>query len=289
MTFVNASVPLNSAADALPLRLRRLQPPRGEQRRLLPPRARRAQLAADLSARLPAGDRAARSSTRPAPRASAASCNKWNYDASGEYGHNSFAFTIGDTLNVSLGPTMPPNKTHVRRRHAGAEPVRRQRRREPRRSASAASPDRSTSPSAPSIAARTTRSTPGEPDSYRRRRRAESVRRARRRSARRCFPASVRRTRSTQSRNSVAGYVDVEGDVLNWLRLGVAGRAEHYSDFGNTRGRQAHRARAARPALRRARLASAPASARRRSGSRSSRRPRPTSSTSGRGWCRSSR
>ena len=37
--------------------------------------------------------------------------NKWTYDASGEYGHNSFAFSIGDTLNVSLGPSMPPNKT----------------------------------------------------------------------------------------------------------------------------------------------------------------------------------
>jgi iron complex outermembrane receptor protein len=37
--------------------------------------------------------------------------NGWNYDVSGEYGHNSFAFTIGDTLNVSLGPILPPNKT----------------------------------------------------------------------------------------------------------------------------------------------------------------------------------
>ena len=35
----------------------------------------------------------------------------WNYDGSGQYGHNSFAFTIGDTLNVSLGPTLPPNQT----------------------------------------------------------------------------------------------------------------------------------------------------------------------------------
>jgi iron complex outermembrane recepter protein len=32
----------------------------------------------------------------------------------------------------------------------------------------------------------------------------------------------------------VAGYVDVEGNVIGWLRLGVAGRAEHYSDFGST-------------------------------------------------------
>ena len=37
--------------------------------------------------------------------------NKWVWDASGQYGHNSFAFTIGNTLNVSLGPTIPPNQT----------------------------------------------------------------------------------------------------------------------------------------------------------------------------------
>ena len=30
------------------------------------------------------------------------------------------------------------------------------------------------------------------------------------------------------------GYVDVEGDALRWLRIGLAGRAEHYSDFGGT-------------------------------------------------------
>jgi iron complex outermembrane receptor protein len=32
----------------------------------------------------------------------------------------------------------------------------------------------------------------------------------------------------------VAGYADVEGDVIDWLRLGVAGRTERYSDFGST-------------------------------------------------------
>src|SRR5262249_6376371 len=36
---------------------------------------------------------------------------KWNYDVSGEYGHNSFNFRVGDSLNVSLGPTLPPNQT----------------------------------------------------------------------------------------------------------------------------------------------------------------------------------
>src|SRR6188768_611080 len=29
---------------------------------------------------------------------------RWSYDISGEYGHNGFAFSIGDSLNVSLGP-----------------------------------------------------------------------------------------------------------------------------------------------------------------------------------------
>src|SRR3954467_7268388 len=35
----------------------------------------------------------------------------WSLDASGEDGRNPFDFTIGNTLNVSLGPTLPPNKT----------------------------------------------------------------------------------------------------------------------------------------------------------------------------------
>jgi iron complex outermembrane receptor protein len=36
------------------------------------------------------------------------------------------------------------------------------------------------------------------------------------------------------SRYSGAAYVDVEGDVRTWLRLGAAGRTERYSDFGGT-------------------------------------------------------
>ena len=35
---------------------------------------------------------------------------KWTYDVSGRCGRNSFAFTIGDSLNVSLGSATPPNK-----------------------------------------------------------------------------------------------------------------------------------------------------------------------------------
>ena len=56
MTFLNASLPLNRPRNPRALRVRRLQPPEREQRRLLPPRPRRAQLAADLPSRVPAGD-----------------------------------------------------------------------------------------------------------------------------------------------------------------------------------------------------------------------------------------
>ena len=41
---------------------------------------------------------------------------RWTYDVSGQYGRNSFAFTVGDSLNVSLGPSS--TKSDVRRRNA---------------------------------------------------------------------------------------------------------------------------------------------------------------------------
>src|SRR4029077_11523630 len=36
------------------------------------------------------------------------------------------------------------------------------------------------------------------------------------------------------SRNSKAVYVDTEGDVVSQFRIGLAGRYENFSDFGNT-------------------------------------------------------
>ena len=179
--------------------------------------------------------------------------SKWTYDASGEYGHNSFAFTIGDTLNVSLGPTMPPNKTAVRRRHARAQSVRRQRRRQPavhRRQPCRAGQRRVRRAS---IAARTTRSTPASRTPTET---AASPNQFGGRAAigAQVFPGFRPSNEVDASRNSVAGYVDVEGDVIKWLRLGLAGRAEHYSDFGRHARRQADGARPARSALRLPRL-----------------------------------
>ena len=37
--------------------------------------------------------------------------SQWFWDASAQYGHNSFDFNVTNSLNVSLGPTIPPNQT----------------------------------------------------------------------------------------------------------------------------------------------------------------------------------
>ena len=158
--------------------------------------------------------------------------DKWTYDISGQYGRNSFAFRIGDSLNVSLGPSLPPNKTTF---EAGtlmlnqfvgnvdvSRPVRFGHFAGPLNVAIGAEYRRENY----QIAA-------GEPDSYRdggvpNRADAPSAIGAQ------VFPGFRPSNEVDESRSSVAGYVDVEGDVLNWLRLGAAARTEHYSDFGNT-------------------------------------------------------
>lgn len=48
------------------------------------------------------------------------------------------------------------------------------------------------------------------------------------------FPGFQPSNEVDASRNSKAAYIDLEGDVLSKLRLGLAGRFEDFSDFGNT-------------------------------------------------------
>ena len=38
--------------------------------------------------------------------------NRWNYDASAGFGRNTFEFEVSNSLNVSLGPSVGPDKTH---------------------------------------------------------------------------------------------------------------------------------------------------------------------------------
>ncbi|MBW8863264.1 MAG: TonB-dependent receptor, partial [Acidobacteria bacterium] len=158
--------------------------------------------------------------------------NQWAWDLSGEYGHNSFAFTIGNSLNVSLGPAIPPNQTvfdagtlALGQLVANADLSR------------AFKLDALPGPLNVAFGAEVRREqyeiTAGEPDSYNNGgvpNRAGGVAAI----GAQVFPGFRPSNAVDQSRHSVAGYVDVEGDLLKWLRLGLAGRGEHYSDFGGT-------------------------------------------------------
>jgi iron complex outermembrane receptor protein len=158
--------------------------------------------------------------------------NQWAWDLSGEYGHNSFAFTIGNTLNVSLGPTIPPNKTVF---DAGTLAL----------GQLVGNIDLSrgfklqnlSGPLNVAFGAEVRREQyeikAGEPDSWGNGgvpNRAGGVAAI----GAQVFPGFRPTNEVDTSRSSVAGYVDVEGDFLNWLRIGLAGRTEHYTDFGNT-------------------------------------------------------
>ena len=158
--------------------------------------------------------------------------NQWAWDLSGEDGHNSFAFTIGNSLNVSLGPTIPPNKTVF---DAGTLAL----------GQLVGNVDLSrgfkvqnlSGPLNVAFGAEVRREqyqiTAGEPDSYGNGgipNRAGGIAAI----GAQVFPGFRPSNEVDTSRSSVAGYVDVEGDFLSWLRIGLAGRTEHYTDFGNT-------------------------------------------------------
>jgi iron complex outermembrane receptor protein len=156
---------------------------------------------------------------------------KWNYDASGEFGQNRFGFDIGNSLNVSLGPTVPPDKTRF---DAGRLDL----------NLFVANLDVSrafrvglSGPLNLAIGAEVRRENyrirAGEPDSYRdggvpNQFGGQAAIGAQ------VFPGFRPANETNRSRHSGAGYVDVEASVLRWLRIGGAARAERYSDFGGT-------------------------------------------------------
>jgi iron complex outermembrane receptor protein len=158
--------------------------------------------------------------------------NAWSWDVSGEYGYNSFDFTIGNSLNVSLGPSIPPNKTEFDAGSLGLGQF-------------VANADVSRGFEVDGLSGRLNvalgtevrreqyRITAGEPDSYEG---GGSPDRAGGVAAigAQVFPGFRPSNEVDEARTSVAAYVDLEGDVLEWLRLGLAARTEHYSDFGNT-------------------------------------------------------
>jgi iron complex outermembrane receptor protein len=157
---------------------------------------------------------------------------RWTYDISGTYGQNSFDFTIGDTLNVSLGPTLPPNKSEFDAGSLGLNQfvanvdVRR-----PFRIGALAGPLNVAFGA--EVRRDAYRLKAGEPDSYGDGGVPNQVG-DRAAIGSQVFPGFRPSNEVDASRNSVGAYLDVEGDVINWLRLGGAGRVERYSDFGST-------------------------------------------------------
>src|SRR5687768_5332960 len=156
----------------------------------------------------------------------------WFWDVSGQYGHNRLDYYVRNSLNVSLGPDIPPNRTEF---YSGAiafnqfivnADVSR-----------AMAVDVLAGPLNLAVGFEARRENyqiiAGEPDSYRdggvpNRDGGRATPGAQ------VFPGFRPSNETDASRTSVATYVDVEGDVVKRLRVGLAGRFEHYTDFGNT-------------------------------------------------------
>ncbi|MEO6324295.1 MAG: TonB-dependent receptor [Thermoanaerobaculia bacterium] len=154
---------------------------------------------------------------------------KWLWDLSAQYGHNKFDFNITNSLNTSLGPTsqtefysgslvfnqVVANLDVAREFDLGlAGPINFAIGAEFRRE------------NYQEIA--------GELNSY-----IDGGQRdqfgGKAGAGAQVFPGFRPSNEVDASRNSVAAYLDIEGNVTSFLRLGLAGRFEHYSDFGNTK------------------------------------------------------
>jgi iron complex outermembrane receptor protein len=156
--------------------------------------------------------------------------SQWYWDASLQYGRNGMDFNIQNTLNASLGPNIPPNKTEFYAGKYTADQF-------------LANLDFSrplevglSGPLNVAFGAEVRREgyriQAGEPDSY-----IDGGVPAQ--NGGRTIPgaqvfAGLRPSNETDdSRTNAAVYVDLEGNVASRLRIGAAGRFEHYSDFGS--------------------------------------------------------
>jgi len=155
----------------------------------------------------------------------------WFWDASLGYGDNEFEFNVSDSLNTSLGPSIPPNQTSFyagtleadqfvlngdfsRQLEVGlAGPLNVAFGLEARREGY-------------QIQA-------GEPNSYIDGGHVDQFG-GRAPAGAQVFPGFRPSNEVDVDRDSYAVYVDLEGDVFGPLRLGVAGRYEDYEDFGST-------------------------------------------------------
>ncbi len=155
----------------------------------------------------------------------------WYWDLSSQYGYNSFDFSVTDSLNTSLGPAIPPNQTSF---DSGGL----------RFGQWVTNFDLSrpfdvgfAGPLNVAVGAEYRRENyeivAGEPASF-----VDGGFRDqfgnKAPPGAQVFPGFKPANEVDASRGSAAVYVDLEGDVLPGLRLGLAGRFEDYDDVGST-------------------------------------------------------
>ena len=157
----------------------------------------------------------------------------WTYDFSAGGGHNSFAYAVGNSLNSSLGPSMPPNKTlfdagtlELNQFFANADVSRTLTVKGFARPVNLAF--------GAEVRYENYQIHAGEPDSYRD---GGSLNQAGGPPAigAQVFPGFRPSNEVNKYRSGSAGYVDFEGDLTPRLRIGAAVRGEHYwDDVGGT-------------------------------------------------------
>jgi iron complex outermembrane receptor protein len=157
--------------------------------------------------------------------------DNWFWDVSAQYGHDRIDFNITNSLNTSLGPDIPPNQKNF---YAGSL--------EFNQFVSNLDVTREleigmAGPLNVAVGAEfrneNYQEIAGEENSYiagpvKDRTGATAPAGAQ------VFPGFRPSNEVDASRSSYAGYVDLEANVFSFLRLGLAGRFEHYTDFGNT-------------------------------------------------------
>ncbi len=155
----------------------------------------------------------------------------WFWDASLQYGHNRFEFHIRDSLNTSLGPTIPPNQTEF---YSGALLF------DQLVANSDWTREVEVAMAGPlnvawGVEARREgyQIEAGEPASYVDGGRPDQFG-GRAPAGAQVFPGFRPSNEVDETRNSYAAYLDLEGNVHRLLRLGLAGRFEDYDDFGTT-------------------------------------------------------
>ena len=155
---------------------------------------------------------------------------QWFWDLSAQYGRNSMDFNIENTLNASLGPAVPPNRTEFFAGTYVADQL--------LASLDLSRPFEVGLAGPLNVAFGTEfrlegyQIRAGEPDSY-----LDGLVPAqngtRAAPGAQVFPGLRPSNEVDETRNNVALYLDLEGDVAKRVRLGLAGRFEHYSDFGS--------------------------------------------------------